>query len=618
MTLSVLCTECRGVCFFSARNTNYERSKKMATGGYYGQYMVVNLTDRSWRAEPLPDELADQYLGGRGIGAKLLYDLQDGGIDPLSPENHFIIFTGPVAGTNAPGSSRITFLCKSPLSNTINIASMGGAFPNAFKRTGYDGLVVVGKADRPVWIHITPDGVTFNSAEELWGLTTSKTEAAVKETAGEKCHVACIGPAGENQVLYAAVVSETRTASRCGAGAVMGAKNLKAIAVSGDRKPAVADKDAFKAIVKKIRESQEENPGIASMRMNGTAGLVSIVNAMGGLPTKNFQTGSFDDAEEIAGSAITEKRRVRGKACASCSAACSFIAEIKNGPYAGIQHEGPEYESTVMLGSNLFVKDLDAIIAADYLCDQYGLDTISTGNVIGFAMECFEKGMLSEADTGGLSLTWGNGDVVLTLIEKIAKKEGFGRRLAQGVARLSREIPGSESFAMHVKGLELAAYDPRAVFGQGLSYAIAPRGGEHGRGGYMISDFFANVDLYSHEGKAVRAAELSENACIFDMVSLCSFNFVPVAMVPELLEAVIGGKHPLEQLREIARRVITLERKFNIREGFSRKDDTLPKRFLSEPLPEGMPEGKYVDCLDKMLDDYYAIRGWDAQGNPVG
>jgi len=586
-------------------------------GGYHGRYLVVDLKDKSWKAENLPEELMSDYLGARGIGSKLLFDMQDAKIDPLSPENNLIVFTGPLAGTNVPGSSRIMFVTKSPQSNAINAASLGGAFPNAFKRTGFDGMVITGKSEEKLWIHVTPDGVVFNSAEDLWGFKTSETEDAVKKRVGDKCRVACIGPAGENQVLFSAVVSETRTASRGGVGTVMGSKNLKAIAVSGDVKTLIADKQAMEEAVKKIRDSQNENPSVAGMQMNGTAGMVSVVNAMGALPTRNFQTGTFEAAEEIAGSAITEKNRIKGFACASCPVGCSLIAEAKAGKFAGTKTEGPEYESTVMLGSNLMIDSLDTIIVANYLCDEYGLDTISTGNVIGFAMECYEKGFLSDADTGGLSLTWGNGDVVLSLIEMIGKKEGIGGRLAQGVARLSKEMPGTEAFAMHVKGLELAAYDPRAVFGQGLSYAIAPRGGEHGRGGYMIVEFFMpDVDLYTHEGKAQRAAEMSENATIYDMTCLCTFNFIPIELIPQLISAVVGGEFNDESLREIARRVITLERKFNLQEGFTRKDDTLPPRLLNEPLPEGMAEGKKVEGLDIMLDEYYKIRGWDKEGRP--
>ncbi|MCK5255312.1 MAG: aldehyde ferredoxin oxidoreductase C-terminal domain-containing protein, partial [Deltaproteobacteria bacterium] len=380
----------------------------------------------------------------------------------------------------------------------------------------------------------------------------------------------------------------------------------------------IADKQDMEDVIKKIRDDQKANPSLVGMQMNGTAGLISVVNAMGGLPTRNFQTGIFEAAEEISGSAITEKNRVKSLACASCPVGCSLISEIKSGKFAGTMSEGPEYESTVMLGSNLMISDLDTIISANFLCDEYGMDTISVGNVIGFAMECYEKGFLKDADTGGLPLTWGDDELVLSLIEMIGKKEGIGERLAQGVARLSKEMPGTEAFAMHVKGLELAAYDPRAVFGQGLSYAIAPRGGEHGRGGYMIVEFFMpDVDLYTHEGKAQRAAQMSEVAAIYDLSCLCSFNFVPIALIPQLITAVVGEQYTEESLRETAKRVITLERKFNIREGFSRKDDTLPPRLLNEPLPEGMAEGKKVEGLDIMLDEYYQIRGWDKEGNPI-
>lgn len=590
----------------------------MKQGGYHGRYLMINLSEKSWQIKELPDQLASDYLGGRGIGAKLLYDLQEGKVDPLSPQNHLIAFTGPVTGTNVPGCSRIMFMGKSPLSNTINMSSMGGVFPNTFKSTGFDGLVLSGKSESKVWILVTPEGVQFHPADELWGLKTSETEAAIKQKVGEKCRVACIGPAGENQVLFSAIVSDTRTASRGGNGAVMGSKNIKAIAVTGDHKTPIADKQSLEEVIKQIRESQKENPGLISIQMNGTAGLISVINAMGALPTKNYQTGTFEAAEEISGSAITEKNRLKSMACASCPVACSLIAEVKSGKFAGTRSEGPEYESGVMLGSNLMIKEPDTIIAANYLCDEYGLDTISTGNVIGFAMECYEKGYLSQKDTGGLPLSWGNADTVFSLIEMIAHKKGIGERLSQGVARLSREIPGSEGFAMHVKGLELAAYDPRAVWGQGLSYAISPRGGDHGRGGYMIVEFFLpDVDFYTHLGKAKRAVELSNHAAILDSTCLCNFNFIPLEVVPHMLTAVVGKEYTEQRLDEIAHRIITLERKFNLREGFSRKDDTLPPRILKEPLPDGLPQGKKVEGLEIMLDEYYQLRRWDKEGNPI-
>ena len=375
----------------------------------------------------------------------------------------------------------------------------------------------------------------------------------------------------------------------------------------------------YKHIVELISNIRKDKRVLTiSMQTNGTAGLVSVVNAMGGLPTKNFQTGTFESAEDISGSTIAENRRIKTVACASCPVGCSLISEAKTGKHAGTRTEGPEYESIVMLGSNLMIKDLDVIIAANYLCDEFGLDTISTGNVIGFAMECYDKGLLTDNDTDGLAFTWGNADLLLSLIEMISTKKKIGKRLAEGVARLSLEMPGSEEFAMHVKGLELAAYDPRAVWGQGLSYAIAPRGGDHGRGGYMIVEFFmSDVDLYTHVGKAQRAANLAEQGFLGDSACLCTFNFVPTDLIPKVISAVVGEQYTEEGLREIARRVITLERKFNIREGFSRKDDTLPPRLLNEPLPEGMAEGKKVEGLDIMLDEYYKIRGWDKEGNPV-
>lgn len=590
----------------------------MLTGGWHGRYLFIDLTSQTFRSVTLQEQLVFDYIGGRGIAAKLIYDLLPPNIDPLSSDNLLIIFSGPLNGTNAPGSSRIVFMTKSPLGGAINPASMGGSFPNAFKRSGWDAVIISGKANQRVWLHITPDGVSFNDADGIWGLSTSETEKKIKAVTGRDASVACIGPAGERLVRFAAVVSETRTAARGGIGAVMGSKNLKALAVSGRRDVAIADRLMFRAVVQKIRDDQGENPSLIGLQMNGTAGLVSVVNAMGGLPTRNFQTGVFEHADEIAGSALTEHNRIKGMSCQSCPVGCSLISEIKTGRYSGTRVEGPEYETVVMLGSNLGIADRDAIIAANHMCDELGLDTISTGNVIGFTIECAQRKLVTSQQTDGIDLSWGNPDLVLRLIEMIAYREGFGKNLGEGVMRLSREIPGSDSFAMHVKGLELAGYDPRAVFGQALSYAVAPRGGEHGRGGYMIVEFFMpEVDLYSPEGKAERAAYLAENACIYDSAGLCSFNFVPIQLVPELINAVCGTRFTEDDLRNAARRIITFERRFNIREGFSRKDDTLPSRLLNEPLPEGMAEGKRIDCLDRMLNDYYRLRGWDENGRPL-
>ena len=584
-----------------------------------GQILKANLTTGETGLFFIPPEWERQYLGGASLGARMLYDRLTPELVPLSPQAPLLFINGPLSGTAGPVVGRSVVCARSPLTGLWGESNFGGFWGAELRLCGYLGLWVEGRAETPVYLWIQDQKVEVRSAIHLWGLDTYQTQAAIQaELDAGKISVAAIGPAGEKIIPYALILTDHgRVAGRTGMGAVMGSKNLKAIAVSGTSKTPIADRAAYDEAVKQIRENQKENPTVVGMQMNGTAGLISVVNVMGALPTKNFQTGTFEAAEEIAGSAITEKNRVKGFACASCPVGCSLISEIKSGAFAGRRSEGPEYESTVMLGSNLNISNLDTIIAANYLCDELGLDTISAGNVIGFAMECYEKGLLTDADTGGISITWGNGDALLSLLELIAKKEGIGTRLSQGVARLSKEIPSSEAFAMHVKGLELAAYDPRGVFGQGLSYAIAPRGGEHGRGGYMIVEFFLpDVDLYTHEGKAARAIELAELAAVYDMTCLCNFNFVPLELIPPLINAIVGGNYTEADLRAIARRTITLERRFNIREGFSRKDDTLPPRLLNEPLPDGMAAGKKVEGLDIMLDEYYTIMGWDKEGIP--
>jgi aldehyde:ferredoxin oxidoreductase len=297
--------------------------------------------------------------------------------------------------------------------------------------------------------------------------------------------------------------------------------------------------------------------------------------------------------------------------------ACSNLSEIKSGKYKGVRTEGPEYESAAMFSANLGIDNPDTVLAANYLCDEWGMDTISCANVIGFAMECYQKELLTKEDTGGLELTWGNSDVVLELVNLIGKKQGFGSRLGQGVAALSKEIPGSESFAMHVKGLELAAYDPRGIYAQALSYATAPRGGEPGRGGFMIQEFFDNdAELYTYVGKAKKVVYAAEESAIYDLTTMCTFCLVPLNLAADMLQQVMGIEFTEESLRVTVHKTMNLERKFNNREGFSKEDDTLPDRLLNEPLPEGTAEGKKVEGLDIMLAEFYEIMGWDEQGNP--
>jgi aldehyde:ferredoxin oxidoreductase len=590
----------------------------MTIGGFHGQYLVLDLASGRSEIVPLADDIIKDYIGGRGIGTKLLYDAQPAGVDALGKENHLIITTSPFTGTRIPGSSRITFTTKSPLAGTINATSMGGRFPIAFKQTGFDALILKGKSKDKVWLHLTPEGITIHPADDLWGKQASETETAVREKLDVKTRIACIGPAGENQVLISAIVSETHTAARGGAGAVMGSKNIKAIAVSGTVKTPIVEEAALRETIKLVREDQEENPAIIGIKMSGTAGMITVTDAMGNLPTRNFQTGTFENAEAVAGRAFVETRRIKPVACQHCPVACSSLSEIQSGKYQGKRTEGPEYESAAMFSSNLGIDNVDTVLAANYLCDEWGMDTISCANVIGFAMECYQRELLTKEDTGGLDLTWGNGDAVLELVDLIGKNEGIGARLGQGVAALSKEIPGSESFAMHVKGLELAAYDPRGIYAQGLSYAIAPRGGEHGRGGFMIREFFENdVDFYTHVGKAKKVVHAAEESAIYDLATMCTFCLIPLDLAAKLLQQVMGIAFTEESLRALTHKTMNLERKFNNREGFSKKDDTLPSRLLNEPLPEGTAEGKKVEGLDIMLAEFYELMGWDKQGNPL-
>jgi aldehyde:ferredoxin oxidoreductase len=597
--------------------------------GYMGNILYVDLSRNKIVRENLDKALAIHFLGGRGLGVKILYDfLGRGGVDPFSPDNLLIFATGPLTGTRAPTSGRHCVVTKSPLTGACLDTHAGGHFGVELKRSGYDLVVVKGRADKPVYLYIDDGEAELRSAEHLWGLTVGETITTLKETIGNKdLKVSCIGPAGENLVRIASIMNDLhRAAGRGGAGAVMGSKRLKAIAVRGSKEPSIARPEVFEEAIREAISSIARNDITkkdGTLPKYGTAGIVNVINTSGIFPTKNFQKGVFEHAEKISGEELARTYLRERRACAMCPIPCSRYSTLDEGPYKGVSVEGPEYETIWAFGAHCYVDRLDAIIMANYLCNMYGMDTISTGGVIGFAMECFERGLIGLEDTGGVELKFGNAEAMIQMIHKIAKKEGFGAILSEGVARASRIIgKGSENFAMHVKGLEIPAYDPRGAKAQGLSYAVSNRGACHLRA-YMIKyEIFGTpfkVDRFDQStGKVKLLINTEHEYAVIDSLVLCIR--LPLAVdfgtIAKLLSSATGWDFSEKELYEVGERIWNLERLFNVREGFSREHDTLPPRILTEPFREGPAAGHVVNLKD-MLEDYYKLRGWDENGKPT-
>ena len=603
--------------------------------GYMGKILRVNLTNGKI-TEEFPDEKTlKMFLGGAGLATKYLFDEVKPGIDPLGPENKLIFMTGPLTGTPSPSTGRYSVVAKSPLTGIWGQGNSAGFWGRDFKRSGFDGIIFEGISPKPVYL-VTNDGkAELRDAEHLWGKNTSETTRLIKEELGEKFNVSCIGISGENLVKYAAVMNDCdkpnygRAAGRTGMGTVMGSKKLKAIASYGTMKIEVGEPEAYKEEAKKRYDWVNESLLKMTIEEYGTAAIVDITCVKGGFPTRNWQTGVCKFVEKINGTAINETILTGRKPCFACPVACGRLAEIKEGPYKS-KGEGPEYESIGALGAMCDVDDLNAITLAHFLCNEYGIDIISAGNTIGFAMECYEKGILTKEDTGGLEINFGDADLLIDLVHKIGKREGIGDLLAEGTRIMANKL-GKDSikFAMQVKGLELPAYDGRAAKIVGLAYAVANRGGDHMTafitGPALIDMPFILVDdsdvgdpLQEIPEKVYICKDFEDAFGIFDAIGGCKFMGAVLTQDDWaiLISKLLGYEFSVEDFRKTGERIYNLERAFNVREGITRADDTLPARLLEEPLPEGPAEGQVVN-LDPLLDAYYEFRGWDKNGKPT-
>ncbi len=585
--------------------------------GYMHKYLDVDLTSERIQEKKLDKELAEKFIGGKGLGAKILYDELEAGVDPLSPENIILFMTGPLTGTSVVTSGRWCIVTKSPHTGIYLDSQIGGNFGHRLKKAGYDFILVRGKAANLCYLLVTSEGSTIISAKEVWGRGTFATEE-ILQGKHPKSEVASIGIAGEKLVSYANVMTgRSHMAGRGGSGAVMGSKNLKAVVVSGNEK-IDAVHDNFKELTRTFRTKVQNDDGVKNRNRIGTMMWVNMSNQGGFLPTKNYQSGVFEEADSISGETMLENYTYANRACYGCLIACGKANKFTTGKFAGLDVDGPEYETTALLGSNCGIKDLGAVAKASEMCDDLGIDTITAGATISFAMECIEKGYLQQSDVDNLA--FGNDDAVLEMIKLISHREKIGDLFAQGSKSAALKIGhDSMDFAIQVKGNELAGVEPRGSWGMALAYSTSDRGACHQRTWTPSAELRGDLPRFSFEGvpKFVKESQ-DERAACFSLV-VCDFLPFNVPEMVEMLNSATGFSYTPESYLAVGERIWNLTRMFNVREGITADDDVLPKRFYSEKMPEGDAKGLVVDKdqFEKAKLEYYKLREWNDEGIPT-
>jgi aldehyde:ferredoxin oxidoreductase len=603
-----------------------------------GRVLRINLSDGAIVRQQVDEGLARRFVGGRGLNVKWLYDHVAPHTDALSPDNVLVFGAGPLVGTTFPGGARFNITAMSPQTHILGDSNAGGFFGPEMKFAGYDQIVIEGRSQHPVYVSIADDKVDIRRAEGLWGLDVWQATSAVQQDLGDAAvQVATIGQGAENGVRFAGVfVNLNRTAARTGMGAVMAAKNLKAVAIRGTGALSVADPARFEAIIERLDDTIATHPEYLERTRLGTTRLVKALDRIGALPTRHFQGTAFEGVDAVSGETIERLYKVKGKACFACTIPCSRFLRVDDPRFPGLEMEGPEYEPLAGFTARVGNTDLALALKCIDVTNRYGLDAIATSEVIAWSMECYERGLLSRDETGGLDLTWGNGAAILSLVHQIARREGLGDLLADGVRRAAERLGrGSAGFALHSKGLELFQADVRTIKAYALGNAVSSRGADHLRSEPWF-EFSNDADegmrrfgvpetafRLEHKGKGLVVKHFEEMAAIADATGVCknTYNNMEVldwAGTAELLQAATGWKLAGEDVRRIGERIVNLERMFNAREGIGRDDDTLPARFVTEALPAGNPSAGAVVDLEPMLDEYYRARGWDvATGLPT-
>lgn len=583
---------------------------------YADRILRVDLTSGHVHTTPLPADAMPLILGGKGLGAWLFYTELSAGTGALDPANPLIFHNGPLTGTTAPTAGRFGVTTRSPATGAYCDSYCGGYWGQVLKYAGYDALVVTGAASEPVTLVIDDDRVEIRPAADLWGTTITQATHRLWDSFGREWESLVIGPPGEARRNLAGIFNETRALARGGVGAVMGSKNLKAIVARGTGRVQVFDEAAYRRALQLAFRAVRMSSETTLLTREGTLNILEIVNVMGALPTRNFQRGVFEQADELSGAAFREHNWGKNYACFACPIGCGkWTLPLEDGKVI----EGPEYETTYAFGPNCAIGERESIIRLNWLCDEYGLDTISAGNVLGFVMELFERGILTARDLDGIEPRFGDAAAACALLEKMAKAEGCGEWLAQGVAAIAAEHPDAQPFAMHVKGLEMPGYHPSAAKGTALAYAVSERGACHLRGAPLGELFSGSADPLALEGKPQLFRDHQASTAVWDSACLCLFPGYGMSLkeVWQLVTAATGFDYPaVRDLELLGERVSTLARLINVREGFARQHDTLPARNLTQPMAGGPAAGHVVE-LAPLLDEYYALMGWDAEGVPT-
>ena len=594
--------------------------------GWHLKLLRVNLTTKKITQEDVDPKIARDYLGGRGWAIHYLYNEMDPMTDPLAPENVMIFATGPLTATPAPTGNRYMVVTKSPLTGALAHSNSGGEFPTWMKRTGFDMFIFEGRSPEPVYLFVNEDQVEIRSAAHVWGKDTHETTDILQAETSPEARVACIGPAGERLALMAGIINDKhRAAARSGVGAVMGSKNLKAVVAMGKKNPPLFNAAEMNAL--SVTTSKDVGADVkkgSNMRIYGTSYVPQVTNTLGIFPTRNFQQGTFESTDKIDGIALKEQYLIRHTACYRCPLACGRLTEVPDGDYKG-KGEGPEYETISAFGGACGVSNLAALIKANYMCNELGMDTIGAGMTIAAAMEMYEKGYIPES-TIGMPLRFGDHDAMIEMVRKMAYREGFGDELAMGSYRLAEKY-GHPEIAVTTRKQEFPGYDPRGSQGMGLLYATSNKGASHMEGDVAYEEVFGvpiKEDPHSTDGKAELVNHFQNSFALIDSAGLCVFvalryvfnkdRLIFPLRLSEMMNYTTGEGYTAEEVLKAGERVYNLERMFLLKAGST--EDTLPPRMLNEPLPDGPAKGM-VNQLDKMLPEYYKIRGWDEKGVPT-
>jgi len=579
--------------------------------GYFLKLLKIDVTRKTFRVEDIDQSIMEENIGGKGLGTQLLLDNNPPGVDPLGPDNHLIIASGPLSGSSLYGSSRYGIFAKSPLTHGYGESYSGGSFAGPLSNTGFDAVIIKGMSEKPIWIEINPDTVLFHNAEKIWGKDTFETEDYLKKNSkGKHPGIMVIGPAGENLVCFAVIKNDKhRVAGRTGMGAVFGSKKIKGLVCYGDKKQIFHDPDGIKKYKKEMLARLKNDKVVQAYRNMGTPMMVDILNNAGAFPTEYWKKGRFEKKDSINAAAMAERLNPKPHACRDCFLGCGKNVEVQQGRHKGLKLEGPEYETIYAFGGLCMIVEIEEIAYLNRLCDSLGVDTISSGNLAAFAIEASKQGKINE------NLEYGSADDVTNLIQKIVTRQGVGKILAEGIKPAAEELDMQDD-VIHVKGMEPAGYDPRILKGMGLAYAVSERGACHLRTTFYKAELTGMIAPEAIDNKIEMFIDFEDRCTLFDSFILCRFfrDLYPWEELSNLLFLTTGLSLDQAGLSLIAAGIKDNTRRFNLQEGMTAKDDTLPPRFFEHKLEGG--QGITQDELGMLVSDYYKIRGWDAKGIP--